>query len=234
MHRIPRPFVVSEPEAHTFGRHQIGLIDDDARRDVVGFGNDEEAIEHARMRFRIGRREYDQHLIDIGGDDTLTIATARSATRKLRATRQNAGDRPVRAIAILLDVHLITDGEFERRPFGGVGAIIAFVGTGFHARACPAAVAISARLLAFRIVEALEPSAQCGVDHHAITAAHTPDAAGSTEHNAEAVSRRRYRFSHATRRQDPFRRASHRTSGGPVLAPTRRCAVQESHAPVAT
>ena len=48
------------------------------RAEVSRFGDDQDAIEHPRMRLRLGHREDRDHLIRIGQDDLLDIFGAAS------------------------------------------------------------------------------------------------------------------------------------------------------------
>ena len=58
------------------------------------FGDDEKAVEHARMRLGLRRGEHDDDLVDVRGDDALALPATRRAARQLRAARKNLGDRP--------------------------------------------------------------------------------------------------------------------------------------------
>src|SRR5206468_4671088 len=65
--RVSRALIRCESRACFRLANQVDLVDDDARRELVGLGNDEKAVEHARMRLRFGDGEDDYDLIDVGG-----------------------------------------------------------------------------------------------------------------------------------------------------------------------
>ena len=84
------------------------------------FGDDEEAIEHARMRLGFRRREHDDDLIDVRRDDALALPSAGRAARELRAARKDLGDRPCAARrSSCSSSDVVADGELER--LGGRG-----------------------------------------------------------------------------------------------------------------
>src|ERR1035437_10356358 len=98
---------------------ELHLVDHDARRQLVRFGDDEKAIEHARMRLGVRRRENDDPLIDVCRNDALAVSAAGIAARKMRASRKDLGDRPRTILALLLEHHAITNGKLERFGRGG-------------------------------------------------------------------------------------------------------------------
>jgi hypothetical protein len=51
---------------------EIHLVDHDTRSQRVGFGDDEEPIEHGDVGFRLAHGKHDHHLIDIGGQHPLS------------------------------------------------------------------------------------------------------------------------------------------------------------------
>ena len=93
--------------------HEVDLVDDDVRRERVGFGDDEKSVEHPRVRLGAGGGEDDDHLIDIGGDDALAVRAAGGSTRQTRAPRQYVADGPPVAARIRFDDHFIADRELQ-------------------------------------------------------------------------------------------------------------------------
>ena len=93
--------------------HEIDLVDDDARGERVGLGDDEKPVEHARVRLGPRRGENDDHLIDVRGDDAFAIRTARRPARQARASRQNLADRPRAATSVRFDEHLVAHSQLQ-------------------------------------------------------------------------------------------------------------------------
>jgi hypothetical protein len=114
MHRIAGSLVRVESLPRCRFADQLDLVDDDARSDLVRLGDHQEAIDHARMRIRLGRREHDDDLIDVRREDTLTASSTGRPPRKLGSSRKNLGDRPGVIARDALEVDVVADRQLER------------------------------------------------------------------------------------------------------------------------
>src|SRR4051812_2565052 len=109
MNRVTSCTVVRET---SFGRcliDQLHLVDHDSRLQGISLGDHEESVQHPAVRLRFGRSEDDNNLIDVRGDDSLSLASPWSASRELRATRKNFGNRPMGPALVHLQRYAITD-----------------------------------------------------------------------------------------------------------------------------
>jgi hypothetical protein len=69
---------------------KIDFVDHDSSIEQVAFGDYQEAIEHPHVRLGLRSREDDDYLIDVGGDNALTVSPTGHPSRKLRPSRENA------------------------------------------------------------------------------------------------------------------------------------------------
>lgn len=96
---------------------EVALVEDDDRRDMVGFGGDEEAVDKASRGAREAEGGDNTELVDIGGDDVSLLAEFGSATNNAVAALMDVGDE-TRAIVEDLEGNMVADGD-------GVGLLVA-------------------------------------------------------------------------------------------------------------
>ena len=100
--------------------HQIDLVGDDEHRQLLRLRAHEIAIQHARMKIRLGTRKHEHDNIQVGDDDLpnfLTLLTVRAAhridARERADARLHSVDAAVDQPFTLnwLDRHSVTDGQ---------------------------------------------------------------------------------------------------------------------------
>src|SRR5258706_247084 len=83
MQRISGRYVIAEGAFRSLSIHKLDLVDDDSRLKRIPFGDHQEPVEHSAVRLRPRGREDDDDLVDVGGDNALTLPFTRFASREL-------------------------------------------------------------------------------------------------------------------------------------------------------
>ena len=83
VHGIAGRDVVGECALCFFLVHQLDLVDDDPRLKRVPFGDHQKPVEHSAVRLRLRRREDDDDLVDVGGNNALALPFTRLAPSEL-------------------------------------------------------------------------------------------------------------------------------------------------------
>ena len=102
-----------EMGADRIGRGEVDLVGDDQRRQVVRFGDDEQAVDQLQDRFRVGGRDDDHDLVDVGGDGSFPAALG-GAPGEQGGARLHAVDP---------QDFLVKRGGIDPDPVAGDGAV---------------------------------------------------------------------------------------------------------------
>ena len=95
-HVIADALVHAESLTRRIGADQVGLVRDEDRRDLVVLGNDQEAVDQPRIRWRPVAGEHDGDEVRVGDDDVLAPRAARTGLPAAEAVgaRLDGDDRP--------------------------------------------------------------------------------------------------------------------------------------------
>src|SRR5690606_10831235 len=74
---------------------EVDLVDTDRRRPPARLGDDEEAVEHTRVRLGLGHGKHGDYLVRVGQDDLSDLPGAASAPREGPQPRRDRFDHPL-------------------------------------------------------------------------------------------------------------------------------------------
>ena len=109
-HVIADALVHAESLTRRIGADEVGLVRDEDRRNLVVLGNDQEAVDQPRIRWRPVAGEHDGDEVRVGDDDVLAPRAARTGLPAAESMRARLdGDDRAGAIGKPLELDAIAD-----------------------------------------------------------------------------------------------------------------------------